>query len=115
MENTAEFEAMMRRTGPRIYTLAIRLAGGNQADGQDLAQETYVKAFEHWSDFRGEADVFTWLYRICLNCWKNRVRHEKRRAFWRHFSLDAMPAEGSAPAKEMAAAEPPAGHSLEKA
>jgi RNA polymerase sigma factor (sigma-70 family) len=81
------FEAMMRANGPKIYTLALRLSG-READAQDIAQEAFIKAFEHWDDFRGEADAATWLYRICVNCWKNRVRYERRRSFWKHFSLD---------------------------
>ena len=59
----------MRANGPKIYTLAVRLTG-NVSDGQDLAQETFVKAYEHWDHFRGEADAGTWLYRICVNGWK---------------------------------------------
>jgi RNA polymerase sigma-70 factor (ECF subfamily) len=106
-----DFEALMRHTGPMIYTLAARLAG-NTADGQDLAQETFVKAYEHWERFRGESDPGTWLYRICVNLWKNRVRYEKRRFFWRHFSIDGSGSEEE-PLREIPAAEPPAGTQVE--
>lgn len=77
----------MRANGPAIYTLAIRLSG-NASDGADLAQDTFLTAWKHWGDFRGDSAAGTWFYRICLNLWKNRVRYEKRRSFWRHFSLD---------------------------
>jgi len=89
-----EFEQVMRENGPLIYTLAVRLTG-NSADGQDLAQETFVKAYENFSQFRGESEAGTWLYRICVNLWKNRVRYEKRRFFWRHFSLGSR--DGDSP------------------
>jgi len=103
----------MRAQGPKIYTLAARLAG-NVSDGQDIAQETFIKAYEHWEKFRGEADVSTWLYRICVNCWKNRVRYEKRRAFWKHFSLDAQDGDSDKPVREIPSGEAPTGQSLEK-
>jgi len=114
VEDKNDFEAMMRRTGPRLYTLAVRLSG-NPTDGQDLAQETYLQAFKHWSAFRGEADAATWLYRICVNCWKNRRRYEKRRAFWRHFSIDARPDGEEGPAREPAANDPPLERPIEEA
>ena len=100
-----EFEAVMRANGPKIYTLAVRLTG-NVSEGQDLAQEAFLKAYGHWETFRGDAEASTWLYRICVNCWKNRVRYEKRRAFWKHFSLDGGPADNAEPGRELAAQEP---------
>jgi RNA polymerase sigma-70 factor (ECF subfamily) len=102
---TTDFEAVMREQGPRIYSLAVRLCG-NQAEGQDLAQETFVKAYKSWGRFRGDAEVSTWLYRICLNQWKNRVRYEKRRSFWKHFSLSASTREEDKPL-EIAGADAP--------
>jgi len=113
MNNLENFEDMMRANGPRIYTLAARLTG-NVTDGQDLAQETFVNAYKHWEKFRGEADVATWLYRICVNCWKNRVRYEKRRAFWKHFSLDARDGDSDEPVRELPSGEAPIGQTLEK-
>lgn len=104
----------MRANGPRIFTLAVRLTG-NRTDGQDLAQETFVKAYEHWGRFRGDSEAGTWLYSICVNVWKNRVRYEKRRSFWRHFSLSRSPEENDSPALDIAAADPPAGAALEEA
>jgi RNA polymerase sigma-70 factor, ECF subfamily len=77
------FESFMREQGPMIYTLAVRLCG-NTVEGQDLAQETFVKAYESFDRFRGESAPGTWVYRICVNLWKNRVRYEKRRFFKFH-------------------------------
>jgi len=107
-----DFEAVMRANGPKIYTLAIRLTG-NVSDGQDLAQETFVKAYEYWGNFRGESEASTWLYRICVNQWKNRVRYERRRAFWKHFSIDAGGDDGEKPARELPAPDAPLDKPLE--
>src|SRR5258708_32998459 len=100
MSDLNDFEPMMRANGPRIYTLAARLTG-NLTDGQDLAQETFVKAYERWEGFRSESDVSTWLYRICVNCWKNWVRYERRRSFWKHFSLDSRDGTGEDHVREI--------------
>jgi len=111
---TDSFENMMRAQGPRVYTLAIRLCG-NETDGSDLAQEVFLKAWEHWESFRGDSDVSTWLYRICMNTWKNRVRSEKRRFFWKHFSLNSRrDGEDDEPSMDLPHPEAPAGTSIEK-
>lgn len=113
-ETNDDFEQMMRANGPKIYTLTARLTG-NLTDGQDLAQETFIKAYEHWWDFRGESEVSTWLYRICINCWKNRVRYERRRSFWKHFSLDAGDGDRDEPKSEIPSGEAPVDQPVEKA
>lgn len=108
----ADFEDILRQHGPVIYTLSIRLTN-NSSDAEDLAQETFLKAFESLGSFRGEAEIRTWLYRICLNTWKNRVRYERRRSFWRHFSLNASSDEEKAPV-EIADNDPPLDNAMEK-
>lgn len=113
VSHPSDFEQMMRASGPRVYTLAVRLAG-NVTDGQDLAQETFVKAYEHWESFRGESEVATWLYRICVNCWKNRMRYERRRAFWKHFSLDGGREDENDPVRDLPSGEPPVSEPLER-
>lgn len=105
MEERETFEKMMRENGPRIYTLSIRLCG-NETAGADLAQDTFVKAWEAWSTFRGEADAGTWLYRICVNTWKNRVRSEKRRFFWKHFSIGSRGPDDDGPEFDIADNQP---------
>ncbi len=104
---------MMRAQGPKIYTLAARLSKNGTA-GQDLAQETFIKAYEHWDKFRGESDVSTWLYRICVNGWKNRVRYEKRRSFWKHFSLDDRDEDSDEPERQLDSGEVPIDQTIQK-
>jgi RNA polymerase sigma-70 factor, ECF subfamily len=112
MEETVDFDQALRDYGPRIYTLAVRLTG-NAADGQDLAQETFVKAYKNLNRFRGESDFGTWVYRICVNLWKNRVKYEKRRFFFRHFSLDSRGDPADPAPLDLPAQDPPMDKSLE--
>ncbi len=71
-----------------VYNLALRLTG-NPSDAQDLTQDSFVKAIRGLRNFKGQSDPGSWLYRITMNAWKNRVRSEKRRAFWKTFSIES--------------------------
>ena len=84
--SAGDFELLLRQHGARIHALSVRLCG-NPTDGEDLAQETFLTAYRRIGQFRGEADFGSWVYRICVNLWKNRVRYEKRRSFWKHISI----------------------------
>lgn len=50
----------------RLYTAAFRMAG-NHYDAEDLMQSAFVKAIKHLDQFRGEAKLSTWVYRILIN------------------------------------------------
>ena len=54
------------RTVNSVYRLLLRMTR-NTEDAFDLAQETYIRAFEHIGQFRGGASIETWLYRIAAN------------------------------------------------
>jgi RNA polymerase sigma-70 factor (ECF subfamily) len=71
--NRQAFTELMRRHQQRVYWTARRIVG-NHADADDVAQETFVKAFLALGDFRGDSSFFTWLYRIAVNLSLNTVR-----------------------------------------
>src|SRR5579862_8659868 len=50
---------------------------GNQFDTEDIVQETVVKAFTHFADFRAESKFKTWLMSIAVN----EVRTKRRKEF----------------------------------
>jgi RNA polymerase sigma-70 factor (ECF subfamily) len=72
-----------------VYNLALRLTG-NAADAEDLAQDSLIRALRALSNFRGDSQMSTWVYRITVNTWKNRVRSEKRRGLWKLLPLDFL-------------------------
>lgn len=51
----------------------------NNADVQDVAQETFIKAYRALASFRSESAFYTWLYRIAVNTAKNYVVAQGRR------------------------------------
>lgn len=68
-----------------IHSLCYRMTG-SLADADDLAQETFIQAYQHRNGFRGEAKVSSWLYRIavnqCLNWRERAARQEQLHREW---------------------------------
>src|SRR5215470_2407606 len=61
--DTAAFDEIMIRYERQIYRVCYRFVE-NRDDALDLAQDVFVKAFEHLPTFRRESTLKTWLYRI---------------------------------------------------
>jgi RNA polymerase sigma-70 factor (ECF subfamily) len=74
--NRQAFTELMRRYQQKVYWVARRIVGGH-ADADDIAQETFVKAYLALGDFRGDSSFFTWLYRIAVNLSLNEVRKQQ--------------------------------------
>lgn len=71
--NRQAFTELMRRYQQRVYWTARRIVGDHE-EADDIAQETFVKAYLALGDFRGDSSFFTWLYRIAVNLSLNVVR-----------------------------------------
>ena len=84
----AAFEELVAERSGEIYGLLFRLTE-NSEEARDLTQETFLRAFQSISGFRGEADLRTWIYRIAINQARNRWRWWRRRSRDTTVSLDA--------------------------
>jgi RNA polymerase sigma-70 factor, ECF subfamily len=60
------FEEFVRKNEDRIYNLC-RYMLSDASDAQDAAQDTFLKAYKGLKDFRPDASLSTWLYRIAVN------------------------------------------------
>ena len=109
-----EEQEFLDQVSQLVYNLALRLTG-NPTDAEDLAQDALIRALKALSGFRGESAVKTWAYRITCNTWKNRVRSEKRRGFWKTVSLGLFAGEEQDEQLPLAADDPPLDQGLEKA
>src|SRR5262249_41015547 len=76
-DDRAAFAELVVRHQSKVRTLLRRLARGDAALADDLAQETFVLAWRNLRAFRFEARFSTWLYRIAFNAWRSDAR--KRR------------------------------------
>ena len=70
------FTELMRRHQERVYWAARRIVGTHE-EADDIAQETFIKAYLGLGDFRGDASFFTWVYRIAVNLSLNAIRKKQ--------------------------------------
>jgi RNA polymerase sigma-70 factor (ECF subfamily) len=74
----AAFEALVRNHQNMIHALTFRMTGST-ADAEDLAQETFIRAYEQIHSFNGVSKFSTWLYSIAVHACLNWRRNEARR------------------------------------
>ena len=67
---------LIKRNNQRLFRVA-RAVVRNDAEAEDVVQETYVRAFTRLDAFRGESQLATWLTRIALNEALGRVRRRR--------------------------------------
>jgi len=60
-----------------VRGLLRQLTGSDIGLADDLAQETFLRAYKNLRGFRGEARFSTWLYRIAYNCFREHARKRK--------------------------------------
>jgi RNA polymerase sigma-70 factor (ECF subfamily) len=74
----AAFDFLVIKYQHKIIQLVNRYVK-DRSEAQDLAQETFIKAYRAIDSFRGEAAFYTWLYRIAINTAKNDLTARSRR------------------------------------
>jgi RNA polymerase sigma-70 factor, ECF subfamily len=73
--DTQLYHQLIRPYERSVYMMALSYMK-NEADAEDVAQETFLKAFHHLATFRAEAKFSTWLIGIALNEARSRLRRE---------------------------------------
>src|SRR5213595_1302748 len=80
------YDGLVRRYQERIYATIYHMTA-NHEDANDLAQETFIKAYQSLKSFKGDSSFFTWLYRIAVNKTINFLKQRKNKA---QMSLDDL-------------------------
>ena len=78
------FGALVEAYQPEVRRFFLNLTLGDEALSDDLAQETFIKAYLNVRSFRGLARFSTWLYRIAYNefcTWQRKTQHEASAMF----------------------------------
>jgi RNA polymerase sigma-70 factor, ECF subfamily len=70
------FEEIVRANQTRVYAVAMGVLK-NSAEAEEVAQETFLSAFEHLDTFRGDAQLSSWLYRVATNHALMKLRKKK--------------------------------------
>jgi RNA polymerase sigma-70 factor (ECF subfamily) len=86
------FYELMRPYERRVYAAAFAITR-NEADAEDVAQETMFKAFRKIRQFRGESRFSTWLIQIAVN--EARMRNRRARANMVEPIVEQQDAEGN--------------------
>lgn len=100
--DVGDIGSLYRAHAPAVARWAQRL-GGPGIDVEDVVQDVFMTAHRLLHEFRGEAKITTWLFRIT----QNQVRHRRRKLRLRQFfsrdddALDRMPAKGPTPVEEL--------------
>lgn len=81
---TEQFAILMRRHNRRTYRVA-RAVVRDDAEAEDVAQEAYVRAYQHLDQFQGRASFATWLTSIAFHEALARIRRRARQQ-----EIDAM-------------------------
>ena len=74
----AAFDLLVRKYQHRIAALIGRYIA-DWSEVQDVAQETFIRAYRAIGNFRGDAQFYTWLHRIAVNTAKNHLVAGNRR------------------------------------
>lgn len=71
------FEEIYREYAENILNLAFKITGREDV-ARDLTQDIFLKVYQNLDSFRGQSQIYTWLYRIALNHIFNYLKKEKR-------------------------------------
>ena len=74
------FNELVRRYQEKVYWIARRTVGSHQ-DADDVVQDVFVRVYNGLKNFRGDANVYTWLYRITVNVSLNAIRKKRIKEF----------------------------------
>ncbi len=74
----AAFDVLVRKYQHRILHAIMRYVG-DPHDAEDVAQETFLRAYRALDGFRGESSFYTWIFRIAVNAAKNWLVAQGRR------------------------------------
>lgn len=102
----AAFGELVRRYQDRLYNTVYRLVG-NADDALDVVQESFLHAYQALDGFKGDAQFFTWLYRIAVN---TAISHKRKQ---RVPAVRLAPGDDDEPADRSEVSQP--GLALERA
>jgi len=81
------YDSLVRRYQERIYATIYHMTA-NHEDATDLAQETFIKAYQALKSFKGDSSFFTWVYRIAVNKTINFLKQRKNKTYMSLNDLD---------------------------
>lgn len=78
MNRETSFTAIYNQHAPAILKMC-KAYTDDEAQAQDFLQETFIKVWQHFENFRGDAKISTWIYRIAINTCLSHIRTRKNK------------------------------------
>ncbi|MEA4905628.1 MAG: sigma-70 family RNA polymerase sigma factor [Petrimonas sp.] len=82
-----EFENVVRQYKANLYMICYMYAKDSN-EANDFFQETLIRLWQGFSQFRGESNINTWLSRICINTCISSLRKKKKHSKTIPLSID---------------------------
>lgn len=76
-ENRQAFGQLVVMYRPVVMSFLLNITHGDASLSDDLAQETFIKAYSNVRNFRGLSSFKTWLYRIAYNEYISNMRKQR--------------------------------------
>lgn len=101
----AAYAEIVRRYQNRVFALCLRWLSDAQL-AEETAQDVFLALFRSLAEFRGDAQLSTWIWRVAVNHCKNRRLYGRRRHEGRHEPLDGTRDDDDVPKRQFAADGP---------
>jgi len=82
----AAYDELIQMYQERIYATIYHMTA-NHEDANDLAQDTFIKAYQALRSFKGGSSFYTWIYRIAVNKTINFLKQRRHKG---HLSLNEL-------------------------
>ena len=83
-KNTRAFDQLVKKYQSPVRRFFLNLTCGDSELSDDLAQDTFIKAYTNLSSFHNLSSFSTWLYRIAYNVFYDYIRSRKEMAGLEH-------------------------------
>jgi RNA polymerase sigma-70 factor (ECF subfamily) len=77
LHNKSAFDQLVRKYQSQVRRFFLNQTCGDKELSDDLAQDTFIKAYTSLNSFKGAANFSTWLYRIAYNVFFDYIRSQK--------------------------------------
>lgn len=75
--NDTDFQRLVEEHGKQVYNIVLVMVQDSVL-AEDITQEVFMRIYRYLDQFRGEAKLSTWIYRVTKNCCLNELKREKR-------------------------------------
>ena len=72
------FAVLVDRYKDMIFTLALKMIK-NREEAEEVAQDTFIKAYNSLSKFKGDSKFSTWIYKVAYNTCLDRLKKNKKK------------------------------------